>query len=139
MLMEKPRQTQGAQVSAQVLMLPPPSAPGSPIKLAVALGYVPEAEHAPRVLAGGRGAIAEQILNIAFAQGIRVREDADLVQLLATLDIDSEIPADAFAAVAEILVYVYRANGAAIATEATGPDDASVEQFLTERASRPAG
>jgi flagellar biosynthesis protein len=40
-----------------------------------------------------------------------VREDADLVELLSHVDIDSKIPLEAFAAVAEILAYVYRANG----------------------------
>ncbi|HIJ43433.1 MAG TPA: flagellar protein FhlB [Rhodospirillaceae bacterium] len=78
--------------------------------VAVALGYEPESGYAPKVVAGGRGAIAEQILQIAFANGIKVREDADLAQLLSSIDIDSEIPLEAFAAVAEILIYVYRAN-----------------------------
>ena len=66
---------------------------------------------APKVTATGRGYVAEQILEIAFARGIKVREDADLVQILAALDVDSDIPTEAFAAVAEILAYVYRANG----------------------------
>lgn len=78
--------------------------------LAVALSYEPEGDFAPKVVAGGKGSIAEQILQIAFANNIKVREDADLAQLLSTIDIDSEIPAEAFAAVAEILIYVYRAN-----------------------------
>ena len=65
----------------------------------------------PKVTATGRGHVAEQILEIAFARGIKVREDADLVQILAALDVDSDIPTEAFAAVAEILSYVYRANG----------------------------
>ncbi len=80
--------------------------------VAVALGYEPGTDFAPKVVAGGRGAIAEQILQIAYANDIKVREDADLAQLLSTIDIDSEIPVEAFAAVAEILIYVYRANGA---------------------------
>lgn len=89
--------------------------------LAVALKYEPRSEYAPRVVASGRGSIAEQILAIAFAKGIKVREDADLVELLSAIDIDSEIPIEAFAAVAEILAYVYRANGAA-AGNGTEPD-----------------
>ena len=78
---------------------------------AVALSYDPESEYAPKVVAGGRGAIAEQILQIAFANDVKVREDANLVQLLSAIDIDQEIPVEAFAAVAEILTYLYRANG----------------------------
>lgn len=79
--------------------------------IAVALGYEPEVDRVPRVLAGGRGSIAEQILEIAFANGVKVREDADLAELLSSIDLESDIPAEAFAAVAEILIYVYRANG----------------------------
>jgi len=68
----------------------------------------------PRVVASGQGTFAEQILQIAWANGIRVREDADLVEVLSAIDIDSEIPIEAFAAVAEILAYVYRANAGQI-------------------------
>lgn len=80
------------------------------IAVALSEGTVPGA--APTVVAGGRGRIAEQILQIAFANGIKVREDADLAQLLTTIDMEEEIPVEAFAAVAEILIYLYRANGA---------------------------
>ncbi len=79
--------------------------------VAVALGYDPQSGAPPRVVAGGRGKIAEQILEIAFANGVKVREDADLAELLSAIDLDDEIPIEAFAAVAEILIYVYRANG----------------------------
>ena len=65
---------------------------------------------APKVIAAGRGSVAEQILALAFANGIKVREDADLAELLSAIDIDSEIPVEAFTAVAEILRYVYLAN-----------------------------
>ncbi len=93
----------------------PPSQPpekGPPPAVAVALSDAPGAAP-PTVLATGRGALAEQILNIAFANGIKVRQDADLVQILAAIDVDSPIPTEAYAAVAEILSYVYRANGQA--------------------------
>ncbi len=79
--------------------------------VAVALSYEPAGGDAPKVVAGGHGLIAEQILQIAFANGVKVREDADLAELLSAIDIETEIPVEAFAAVAEILIYVYRANG----------------------------
>lgn len=79
--------------------------------VAVAIEYDAEGEYAPKVVAEGRGKIAEQILQIAFDRGIKVRKDADLAEMLSAIDIDSEIPVSAFAAVAEILTYVYRANG----------------------------
>ncbi|MSO73424.1 MAG: flagellar protein FhlB [Rhodospirillaceae bacterium] len=66
---------------------------------------------APKVTASGRGFVAEQILPIAFANDVKVRTDADLVQVLTAVDVDSDIPTEAFAAVAEILRYVYQANG----------------------------
>jgi flagellar biosynthesis protein len=83
-----------------------------PLPVAVALAHELADTRPPKVVAGGRGRIAEQILEIAFAHGVRVREDADLAQLLSSIDIDSEIPVEAFAAVAEILTYVYQANNA---------------------------
>jgi flagellar biosynthesis protein len=77
---------------------------------AVALEYDREHDDAPRVIASGKGAVAEQILNIAYAQGIKVRQDAELVEILSLIEIDSLIPLEAFAAVAEILTHVYEAN-----------------------------
>lgn len=78
---------------------------------------------APRVIAAGRGIVAEQILALAFANGVKVREDADLAELLSAVDLESEIPLEAFTAVAEILSYVYRANGAMQSNETLDPDD----------------
>ena len=80
--------------------------------VAVALGHDLVDDRPPKVVAGGRGRIAEQILEIAFANGVKVREDADLAQILAQLEVESEIPLEALAAVAEILRYVYAANAA---------------------------
>lgn len=79
---------------------------------AVALSYE-DGKGLPRVVASGRGHVAEQILELAFANGVKVREDADLVEILAAVDVDSEIPLEAIVAVAEILAHVYRANGTA--------------------------
>jgi flagellar biosynthesis protein len=85
---------------------------GERVRTAVALRYQPvDEDTAPKVVASGRGWIAEKILEAAFAHGIRVREDADLAEILAAVDLDEEIPVEAFVAVAEILRYVYAANG----------------------------
>ncbi len=83
------------------------------IPLAVAIDNHPDRPGAPRVVAKGRGALAEQILQIAFDRGVRVRSDADLAEILATIEVDSEIPLEALAAVAEILSYVYRVQATA--------------------------
>jgi flagellar biosynthesis protein len=79
--------------------------------VAVALSYDPDDADAPRVVATGRGAVAEQILNLAFAHGVKVRTDPDLAQVLSVVEVDTVIPIEAFVAVAEILAYVYQANG----------------------------
>jgi flagellar biosynthesis protein len=86
-------------------------APKKKTPTAVALHRERRDNRAPKVVASGKGSVAEQILEIAFANDVKVREDADLVELLSHVDIDTEIPLEAFAAVAEILAYVYRANG----------------------------
>ncbi|MGH1455666.1 MAG: EscU/YscU/HrcU family type III secretion system export apparatus switch protein [Alphaproteobacteria bacterium] len=80
-------------------------------KTAVALNESHGGKKVPRVAAAGRGHIAEKILALAFDNGIKVREDSDLAELLASIEIDSPIPSEAFMAVGEILSYVYRANG----------------------------
>ena len=79
--------------------------------VAVALTHDRGGAQLPRITATGRGQVAEQILELAFAAGVKVRQDADLAEILAAIDIDSEIPIEAIAAVAEILAHVYRANG----------------------------
>jgi flagellar biosynthesis protein len=70
---------------------------------------------APRVVASGRGAVAEQILQIAFERGVKVRSDSDLAEILAAVEVDSEIPLAALAGVAEILRYLYRTDSAGAA------------------------
>ena len=78
---------------------------------AVALSYDETTDDVPRVVASGQGALADRILELAFANGIKVRQDADLVKLLSLVEVGEEIPVEALIAVAEILSYVYRANG----------------------------
>ena len=89
-----------------------PSEPESePAPRAVAVALSDRAARGlPKIVASGRGAIAERILEIAFESGVKVREDADLAEVLAALEIGREIPLEAITAVAEILSYIYRAN-----------------------------
>ncbi|MFA5592477.1 MAG: EscU/YscU/HrcU family type III secretion system export apparatus switch protein [Micavibrio sp.] len=77
----------------------------------------------PQVTAAGRGEIAGKILQLAFENGIKVKEDAPLAEMLAAVELDSPIPSEAFMAVAEILYYVYRANGAPNPFDAVLKDD----------------
>ncbi len=91
----------------------PAPASGRPtVAKAAAIQYDRGGDQAPQVTASGRGAVAEQILAIAFERGVKVREDAELAEILSLLEVDSPIPVEAFAAVAEILAYVYRINDA---------------------------
>lgn len=82
---------------------------------------LPQSGAAPRIVAKGHGAVAEQILQLAFANGVKVREDANLTEILEAIEIDTEVPLHALAAVAEILSYVYRANDAAAGGAAPNP------------------
>jgi flagellar biosynthesis protein len=81
--------------------------------VAVALRYDGASDDAPRVVAKGEGQVAEQIIAIARERGIEIREDADLVSLLAAVRLDSPIPIEAYVAVAQILSYIYRRRGQA--------------------------
>lgn len=80
-------------------------------KSAVAVRYDPDKEGAPRVIAKGKGQIAEKILEIARRNNVPIHEDRDLVELLSLVEVFDEIPAELYTAVAEILVWVYRVNG----------------------------
>ena len=93
-------------------MVGQPCQPKSPAKrsLAGAVQRQGSGERAPRVTAKGEGALAEQILAIAFDRGVKVRSDADLAEVLKAVDVESEVPLAALAAVAEILSYVYRVS-----------------------------
>jgi flagellar biosynthesis protein len=82
-----------------------------PLPKAVALAFDPDKDSLPRVVASGKGAIAEQILRMAFDHHLKVRQDATLTEMLSLVDIEREIPIAAIVAVAEILSYVYRENG----------------------------
>lgn len=81
----------------------------------------------PQVIAAGRGKIAEQILQLALENDIRIREDSDLAEMLAKIELESPIPSEAFMAVAEILSYVYRANGQ------PNPFDAVLKDVMDEQ------
>ena len=80
-------------------------------KTAVAVKDRTAEKKVPQVVAAGRGNIAEKIMQLAFENDIKVKEDAPLAEMLAAVELESPIPSEAFMAIAEILYYVYRANG----------------------------
>ena len=79
-------------------------------QVAVALKYSPERDMAPRVVAKGRGPVAESILRIAEEAGVPVHEDADLATVLSKLDLETEIPPELYQVIAEVLAFVYKMN-----------------------------
>ncbi len=80
---------------------------GAAAGAAVALAYA-EGQVAPRVVAKGRGLIAEAIINQARAHGIYVHESPELVSLLMQVDMDQHIPPELYRAVAELLAWLYK-------------------------------
>lgn len=75
---------------------------------AVALKYDKETDNAPKVIAKGAGCIAEKIKQIAYENQIPLYQDDTLVDLLAEVDLDREIPQELYTAIAEILSWVYK-------------------------------
>lgn len=75
--------------------------------LAVALKYAP-GDRAPKVVAKGRGLIADEIIARAKEHGVFVHESPELVTLLSQVDIDDHIPPALYVAVAELLAWLYQ-------------------------------
>jgi flagellar biosynthesis protein len=83
-----------------------PDKPPRP-RRAAALRY--DGSHtAPRVVATGRGIVAERIVAEARAAGVPVRDDAALAEALAGLDLGANVPEELYRAVAEALAWAYR-------------------------------
>lgn len=74
---------------------------------AVALTYAAE-DGAPKVVAKGRGLLAEEILRRAKEAGVYVHESPEMVALLMQVDLDERIPPTLYVAVAELLAWIYR-------------------------------
>jgi flagellar biosynthesis protein len=79
-------------------------------KAAVALQYDRETMRAPKVVAKGRGSVAERLIAMARENRIPVIEDKLLVDALDQLNLNQEIPGELYQVVAEILVTVYKAE-----------------------------
>ena len=77
-------------------------------KKAAAVRYNPSEDRAPKLVAKGKGTIAEKILQAAKEHGIPIKEDALLAEALSAVDLYQEIPSELYRAVAEILAFIYR-------------------------------
>ncbi|RLC21799.1 MAG: flagellar biosynthesis protein FlhB, partial [Deltaproteobacteria bacterium] len=58
----------------------------------------------------GKGKVAQKIIELAKKHDIPIKDDPDLIEVLSSLDIDEEIPAEIYVAVAELLAFVYSIN-----------------------------
>ena len=87
------------------------SAPRRPLQNAVALAYQQGAA-APKVVAKGRGLVAEQIINVAIESGVFIHESKELVHLLMEVDLDQHIPPTLYRTIAELLAWLYHIEAA---------------------------
>ena len=76
-------------------------------QMAVALAYRSH-DAAPKVVAQGRGVIAQAIIDRAREHGVFVHESEELVGLLMQVELDQHIPPQLYMAVAELLAWLYR-------------------------------
>lgn len=84
----------------------------NPTELAVALQYDPDTMAAPVVLAKGAGVLAQRIRRLALENSVPIVERKPLAQqLYKEVDVNHPVPSDAYAAVAEVLAYVYQLKG----------------------------
>lgn len=90
-------------------------------KEAVALSYNPNQADAPKVVAKGKGKIAENILAKAEEHNVPIQEDPSLLELLGQLDIEESIPEELYQAVSEVFAYVYHVDQAHGKAKRTSP------------------
>ena len=85
--------------------------PRRPLQQAVALAYQ-EGAPAPKVVAKGRGLVAEQIIAVAQEHDVFVHESKELVSLLMEIDLDQQIPPTLYRTIAELLAWLYHIESA---------------------------
>ncbi|WP_152656408.1 EscU/YscU/HrcU family type III secretion system export apparatus switch protein [Oceanobacillus sp. CFH 90083] len=79
-------------------------------KKAVALSYEQNMDDAPRVIASGKGLLAEEIIERAEEHNVPILADPSLVEVLAELNINEQIPEELFQVVSEVFAFIYRAD-----------------------------
>ncbi len=81
-----------------------------PRALAVALQYEKGTREAPRVVAKGRGLVADRIVELAREQGIVIEANPVLAEALSGVELDDTIPLELYEAVAIVIGYVLRVS-----------------------------
>jgi flagellar biosynthesis protein len=77
---------------------------------AVAICYDGKTTQTPRIVASGKGRIAEKIIETAREAGVYIQEDPNLVELLSKVPVGDDIPVELYQTVAEVLAFVYQIN-----------------------------
>ena len=77
-------------------------------KEAVALQYDREKSTAPKVTAKGKGKTAQKIIELAELNEIPIKKDEDLLEMLSKVELDKEVPAEMYKAVAEVFSFIYK-------------------------------
>jgi flagellar biosynthesis protein len=79
-------------------------------KKAVALRYERYRDSAPKVVAKGKGIIAEKIIEVAKQHGVYLKEDPTLIKVLSGLEFYEEIPEELYKVIPEIFILIYQAK-----------------------------
>ncbi|MFT4413547.1 EscU/YscU/HrcU family type III secretion system export apparatus switch protein [Fredinandcohnia humi] len=86
-----------------------PSKTHKPLK-AVALAYNEQYDSEPRVIAKGKGTVAQNIIDKAQSHKIPIEENPGLVELLGELQLNEGIPEELYQVVAEIFAFIYKVD-----------------------------
>jgi flagellar biosynthesis protein len=75
---------------------------------AIALQYNKKENKAPKVVAKGSGQTAQKIIELAELNSVPIKKDEDLLELLSKVELDKEVPAEMYKAVAEVFSFIYK-------------------------------
>lgn len=79
-------------------------------KLAIALRFDPEKDTAPRIVAAGKGEIAEEIISLAEEKDVPVYQDGNLARDLSGYEVGAIVPGALYEVIAEMLIFLYELN-----------------------------
>jgi flagellar biosynthesis protein len=77
---------------------------------AIALAYDSSQHEAPKIVAKGKGLVAEKLIEKAKEHNVPIQEDSSLVELLSQLQINETIPEQLYQAVAEVFAFIYKVD-----------------------------
>ena len=77
------------------------------MKKAASLKYDEKSSNAPKLTAYGKGAIANNIIDVAKQHNIPIKKDEDMLEMLSVIEVNEEIPTELYKAVAEVFSFIY--------------------------------